>query len=83
MTIYTERCNETVQNSLYKITCQFMQGLVQALNTYRLKATIRQERLELVAMSDHMLRDIGISREQAIEESKREDIPAARSNTGA
>jgi hypothetical protein len=80
MTIYTEHCNENVQNSLYKLTCQLVQGLNQMLVAQQLKASIRKERIQLMEMSDHMLKDIGISREQAKEESKREDIPATRFN---
>ena len=81
MTIYTDRCNENVGNSLYKFSCELIQGLNQMLLEQRLKASIRKERMQLMQMSDHMLKDIGISREQAREESRREDIPTTRVNS--
>ena len=82
MTIYTEHCNENVQNSLYRFTCQLIQSLNQMLVAQRVKASIRKERIQLMQMSDHMLKDIGISREQAMQESKRDDIPATRFHRG-
>ena len=82
MTIYTEHCNENVQNSLYKFSCQLIQSLNQMLVAQHLRASIRKERIQLMEMSDHMLKDIGISREQAMQESMREDIPATRFNRG-
>lgn len=80
MTIYTEHCNDSVQGGLYKLTCQLIQGLNQMLVAQQLRTSIRKERIQLMEMSDHMLKDIGISREQAMQESKREDIPATRFN---
>jgi uncharacterized protein YjiS (DUF1127 family) len=51
----------------------------QWIATLRLKITVRRERAQLLAMSDAMLRDIGIDRAAAEHEARREDIPAARS----
>ncbi len=47
-----------------------------------LKREIRHERDQLAELSDHVLRDIGITREQAILESKRafDDLPSRRFN---
>ena len=80
MTIYTENCNHSVQNSFYRFTCQLFQSLSQLLVLQRVKASVRNERTQLMEMSDQMLKDIGISREQAMDESKRNDIPAGRIN---
>lgn len=43
-----------------------------------LKYRLQQERRQLAAMSDEMLRDLGISRGDADAEAARTDIPAAR-----
>lgn len=82
MTIYTEHCNENAQNSLYRFTCQLLHSLNQVVVAQRVKASIRKERIQLMEMSDHMLKDLGISREQALAESKREDTPATRASLG-
>lgn len=39
---------------------------------------IRQERKQLLAMTESQLKDIGITRMQAIEESKRLGLPTSR-----
>ena len=44
----------------------------------QLKVQLRQERRGLRAMSDRMLRDIGLTREQALTEARSRNIPAAR-----
>jgi len=43
-----------------------------------LKYRLKQERRQLAALSDEMLRDLGISRGDAEIEAARSDIPAAR-----
>jgi len=43
-----------------------------------LKYQLRQERRQLVEMSDEMLRDLGVNREDALSEAAKTDIPAAR-----
>ena len=78
MTIHTGNCNHSVENSLYGITGHLFQRLQQWFARQRVRASLQLERKQLLAMSDQMLRDIGITREQAMEEAKREDIPAER-----
>ena len=43
-----------------------------------LKYQLRQERRQLVGMSDEILRDLGVNREDALSEAAKTDIPAAR-----
>ena len=43
-----------------------------------LRRQIRRERRQLLAMSDAMLADLGITRAEAEAEARREDIPAER-----
>ena len=78
MTIYSENCTQsTVIN-----TAGMLQRLAQLtrhwLNYQLLKARIHRERQSLLAMSDEMLKDIGISQAQAQQEANRDDIPVTR-----
>ncbi len=78
MTICTENCNQNVQNSLYGITGHLFQRLQQWMVLQQAKSEVRNERNQLLSMSDQMLQDLGISREQAMQEAGRDDVPGAR-----
>lgn len=42
------------------------------------KSQLRRERRQLAEMSDEMLRDLGVRREDALAEAAKTDIPAGR-----
>ncbi len=43
-----------------------------------LQARIKQERKQLLEMPDYLLKDMGITREQALAEASRQDLPGNR-----
>ena len=47
----------------------------------QLKISLRQERKQLMTMSDELLKDLGISRADAETEARRKDIPPSRLET--
>lgn len=78
MTTCTENCNQSAQSSLYGIAGSLFHRLNQWFLLQEVKADIRRERKQLLLMSDQMLKDIGITHEQAMAEASRDDIPAKR-----
>ena len=78
MTAYTQNCSRSIAGHpagvldiLAEIFCSWMKN-------QRLRFQIAHERRQLAAMSDAMLRDLGIDRISADAESARRDIPANR-----
>lgn len=80
MTTYTQNCDQIVQQRSKKVFAILNQILQQWFKTQLLKVRINQERAQLLAMSDTMLQDMGITRAQAVEEAQRIDLPEARLN---
>ena len=58
----------------------FVKGLQRRLAIFQLRQQVRKERQELAGLSEAQLRDIGISQEAALSESRRgeADIPLTR-----
>lgn len=78
MTICTENCNQSIQSGLYGISVDLFKRVNQWFQRQEIKNSIRQERKQLLTMSEQLLKDIGITREQALEEASRDDVPATR-----
>jgi uncharacterized protein YjiS (DUF1127 family) len=80
MTTFTQNCDQIVEQGSIGVFVKANQVLQNWFATQILKARINRERQELLAMSDTMLRDMGITRTQAVEEAQRIDLPEARLN---
>jgi uncharacterized protein YjiS (DUF1127 family) len=80
MTTYTQNCHQIVEQGSIGVFARLNQILQQWFGTQLLKVRVNQERAELLAMSDSMLRDMGITRAQAVAEAQRVDLPEARLN---
>ena len=80
MTTCTQNCDPIVEERSIRVFSKLNQILQQWFASQLLKARINQERRQLLAMSDTMLRDMGITRAQAEEEAQRIDLPEARNN---
>ena len=75
MTVYTGNCSRSITATLTEALVEtFRHWIGNQLLKYRLY----HERQQLLQMSDSMLRDIGISRSEALTEAKRTDIPVGR-----
>ena len=78
MTAYTEKCSRSMQTEtagLYETARGLFLDWVKNL---QIQAAIRAERRQLAAMTEAELKDIGLSREQALAEAARTDIPQQR-----
>ena len=80
MTTCTQNYDQIVEQGSIGVFAKANQILQKWFATQILKARINRERQELLAMSDTMLRDMGITRTQAVEEAQRIDLPEARLN---
>lgn len=76
---------QTTQDCPRTLTCaraSTLDRLLEALRDWSseqvLRARIRRERRQLREMPEAMLRDLGITRGEAIAEARRNDIPPAR-----
>jgi uncharacterized protein YjiS (DUF1127 family) len=79
MTHYTENCPRNLAASPVGPIDSILHAVRQWVANQRLRAAIQRERASLLAMSDAMLRDIGIDRATAEREANRDDIPESRS----
>jgi len=78
MTTYSGNCTDCVEIGTASAAESLLQRVLFWMKTQGLKASVTKERQHLLEMSDNMLRDIGISREQAQQEAQRVDIPENR-----
>ena len=78
MTNCTQNCNGSIAAAQVGIFVNLAYLVRHWMQEQRLKASVRRERANLLSMSDGMLKDIGISREDAQQEARRTDIPAHR-----
>ena len=81
MTVYTEKCSRSQFTGTAGIAETLSCLVREWLKNLQLKAAIRAERRQLAAMTDAELKDIGLSREQALAEAARHDIPQHRRGT--
>jgi uncharacterized protein YjiS (DUF1127 family) len=81
MTTYSEKYPHNIAGSSVGVFDNLIEKLCHYTKNQLLKARIRQERRQLLAMSASMLKDLGISRADAEQEAQRTDLPAARLRT--
>ena len=78
MTTYTEKCSRSMTATSAGVFDRLFATASNWIEIQRLKARLRQERAALASLDESLLKDIGISPEQAVLEARRDDIPAAR-----
>ena len=78
MTTYTEKCSRSMTTTSAGIFDRLFATASNWIEIQRLKSSLRQERETLANMDESLLKDIGVSPEQAALEARRQDIPAAR-----
>ena len=80
MTTYTEKCSRSMTGYPDGVLEILSQAFCQWMQTQRLKFRVARERRLLLEMPEHQLKDIGLTRVDAIEEASRTDIPSARTS---
>ena len=78
MSVYTGNCS---RSTVAALTEALSEAFRLWIGNQLLKYRLHQERQQLQQMSDSMLQDIGISRNEALTEARRNDIPAQRKLT--
>ncbi len=78
MTAYTEKCSRSMTGYPEGLLEILRQAFCQWMQNQRLKFKLAQERRQLLEMPEHQLKDIGLTRLDAIAEASRTDIPARR-----
>ncbi|MDJ0778758.1 MAG: DUF1127 domain-containing protein [Gammaproteobacteria bacterium] len=78
MTAYTEKCSRSMQTETAGILETARDLFLDWVKNLQIKAAIRAERRQLLEMNDAQLKDIGLSREQALAEAARNDLPQHR-----
>jgi uncharacterized protein YjiS (DUF1127 family) len=78
MTSYAKKYPYTIAPALFRAVHQLTGWVWRYLQTQVLKHAIVKERQQLAELSETILKDIGIDRTQAMQESARQGIPASR-----
>ena len=78
MTTYTNTYTQSIDGISVNTLSNLVRRLQRWVRTQQLKAQVRQERQQLLEMSDAMLADLGITQGQAQEEARRVDLPVTR-----
>ena len=78
MTTYIETCSQRIDGMAVSTLRRLGQQLKNWAKVQQLKIGVRRERQQLLEMSDAMLDDLGITRDQAREEARRVILPAIR-----
>lgn len=78
MTYATRECTRSLPRADGGPFERLLEALRQWTSQQVLHARIRRERQQLRAMSDTMLKDLGITRGDALAEARRRDVPASR-----
>ena len=78
MTAYTEQCSRSLVTSPAGVL-EYLTGQINCwFRVQQLKHQVARERRQLLLLSDAELRDLGISREDAVAEAHRGDLPSDR-----
>lgn len=80
MTTLTKNCTPDIGQNLNDIQHGLYQSLQQWFRIQRLKFEVSNERTQLLLLSDDKLRDLGITRSEAVAEAFRVDLPVERLN---
>ena len=78
MTTYTENYTQGIVGNLVDALGNIVQKARHWARIQQLKNDVKQERQQLLEMSDAMLSDLGITWDQAREEARKVDLPVAR-----
>ena len=78
MTTYTENYTQGIVGNFVDAIGNFVQRLRHWARIQQLKNDVKQERQQLLEMSDAMLSDLGITWDQAREEARKVDLPVVR-----
>jgi uncharacterized protein YjiS (DUF1127 family) len=78
MTSYSGNCSNSIDTNAAGVLKSLYQRLDHWFKVQTLKLEISQERKQLLGMSDAMLSDMGITREQSKQEAQRLDLPVIR-----
>ncbi len=78
MTTYTENYTQGIVGNLVEALGKFVQRARHWVRIRQLKIDVKQERQQLLEMSDAMLGDLGITWDQAKEEARKVDLPVGR-----
>lgn len=78
MTTYTENYTQGKVGNLVDALSNFVQRARHWARIRQLKIDVKQERQQLLEMSDAMLSDLGITWDQAKEEARKDDLPVVR-----
>ncbi len=78
MSSYTGNCSDHVETGAAGLLESLYQRLDHWFKVQTLKLEISKERKQLLEMSEAMLSDMGITREQSEREAKRLDVPEMR-----
>ncbi len=78
MTINHQVCNDNIAVQSRGFLPSLLQAIRHQLKIQQFKADVQRERKQLAELSLDALNDIGISREQAVDESRRRSLPAQR-----
>ena len=78
MTTYTENYTQGIVGNLVDALRNFVQRVRHWASIQQLKIDVKQERQQLLEMSDAMLSDLGITWDQAREEAQKVDLPVVR-----
>jgi uncharacterized protein YjiS (DUF1127 family) len=81
MTTYTENYTQGIVGNFVDVIGNFVQRLRHWARIQQLKFDVKQERQQLLEMSDAMLGDLGITWDQAKEEARKDDLPVVRIET--
>ena len=80
MKTMTVNFDQMVDQELLRERGIFKQVFLDWATKLVLQANVDRERKQLLLMSDEMLKDLGITRAEAIAEARKTDIPANRLN---
>ncbi len=78
MTTYTEKYTLGIFGSFVEELGNLVKRVRHWDRIQQLKIDVKQERQQLLEMSDAMLSDLGITWDQASEESRKVDLPVVR-----
>ena len=78
MTTYTEKYTQGIVGNFVEALDNFVHRVRHWARIQQLKIDVKQERQQLLEMSDAMLGDLGITWDQAKEEARKVDLPVVR-----
>jgi uncharacterized protein YjiS (DUF1127 family) len=78
MTTYSGNCSRSLAGESVGVLDTLLEKFCIWMKNQLLKIRIHQERRQLLSMSEAMLKDLGISRADAMREAQRTNLPAAR-----